>query len=440
MNIFIVSDQYYPIGGGIQQYLRGLSRQLTAWGHQVRHLTRAIEGCPEEEMWPEGRVIRTPLLLDAVPNPHFVLERWLQLVPLIEAVGPDVVYANHHTSVATIKACQRLGVPVVYGCHGWGLLCPLKTRFLKPDNSLCFNERNEKSCFECYKMAHSMPRVRSVRSAISRIRWVYRARKDISEKVVRYDSFQEILDCADARIILAKTWTKFFAPDNTFHIPLGIDVNLFHPVPAAPFRRKYSIEGTYVLVTSRIHNTKGQDWAIRALAHLPEEMKLVLAGNSSLFAGPKHEDNVHTRRARELIEELGLRDRVIFTGFLNTEELIQAYSGAAATLVPSVWLDPYPTVTLEAMACSCPVVLTANSGTAELVTDSVEGYVVPRMDPEAIAEAVLKILPHREEMGKAVREKVVRELNWPKIAGGVLEVLKMVIESKQSRPYLSGKL
>lgn len=436
MKVLLVSDQYYPLGGGIEQYLRALGQQLTDWGHQVTYLTRAVEGCPDEEVCPEGRVIRTPLLLDAIPDPKAVLDRWQQLVPLIKSIGPEVVYANHHTSLATIKACQHLEIPAVYGCHGWGLLCPLRIRLLKPDNSLCYNERSDRNCLNCRKMMSPAPQIRGlgrtlVRSTLRRLRWGYNTRKYTSAKVAQYNEFQDILESADAHIVLARAWKRFIAPDDTFAIPLGLDIDIFDGVSAGPFRQKYGVEGPYLLVASRIHNTKGQDWAIRAMPHLPEELKLVVAGNVTLFTGPKHEeDNIHVRRARQIVEELGLQDRVIFAGFLETEELVQAYSGAAVTLVPSVWLEPFGYVTVEAMACECPVVVTENCGSAEVVTDGVEGYIVPRMDPQAIAEAVLNILPCRDEMGRAAREKVVRELNWPKIAGEVLEVLEVAVESK----------
>jgi glycosyltransferase involved in cell wall biosynthesis len=424
MRIIIVVEEHYPIGGGIQQYLRGLGAQLRRMGHTVTLLTRAIEGCPEREEWPEGTVIRTPVLVGALQEPAVVLARWPQLVPLIAAAAPDVVYANNHASVATIKACQHLGVPVVYGCHGWGLLCPLRVRFLRPDNSLCFNERSVERCVACQRMRQAPSRVTGMRSALRRLIWGARLRRDIARRVAQYDAFQEILESANARIVLAHAHRAFFRSANTFAIPLGIDTEVFRPSPAEEFRQRYGIEGPYVLVTSRIHNTKGQVWAVRALAHLPPEVVLVLAGNTSLFEGPKHEDSVHARQVRQAAVECGVQRRVVFTGFLDVEELVQAYSGAVTTLVPSVWLEPFGYVTIEAMACACPVVVTNSCGTAELITDGLEGYVVPRMDAVALANAVRKILPRRDELGHAARRRVERELAWPIIARRVLQVFE----------------
>ena len=79
------------------------------------------------------------------------------------------------------------------------------------------------------------------------------------------------------------------------------------------------------------------------------------------------------------------------------------------------------------MVRACPVVATRNCGEAEIITDGVDGYVVPRMDAEAIARAVMDVLPRREEMGRAARDKVLQELAWSRIAKSVLKVLQTVV-------------
>ncbi len=394
-------------------------------GHEVTNLTRTVPGCPNEDNWPEGRIIRTPLFAGAIKDPAAVLSRWRELSSVIESLSPDVVYANHHTSLATVRACRMLSIPVAYGCHGWGLLCPLKIRFLRPDDSLCLNERSRGNCLHCYEMLSSKPV--GIRAMVRHLGWLIEARRNINRLVEQYDGFQETLESANARIVIAEAWRGFFKSRNTFQVPLGMDTQTFRHVSDGPFRNKYRVDGPYVLVTSRIHNTKGQEWAVRAMEFLPPEIKLVLAGNSSLFNGPRHEQNMHTGRVRGIIEQKGLRERIIFTGFLETTELVQAYSGALAAIVPSVWLDAGPYVTIEAMACECPVVVTRNCGTAALIEDGVEGFVVDRKDPEAIAESVLKIMADRERMGKAACEKVVQACNWEKIAGKIAGVFKSVI-------------
>jgi glycosyltransferase involved in cell wall biosynthesis len=250
----------------------------------------------------------------------------------------------------------------------------------------------------------------------------------VRKKVVLYNDFQKILDSANARIGNSRLTAKLFHAKPSIGIHLGLDTNYFKPTTSTSFRERYGIhDNKYLLVTSRIHNTKGQDWAIRALQYIPNDIILVLAGNTTIY-GPKHEDNIHTRRAREIIDSLNLRDRIIFTGFLNQDELIQAYSGAICTIVPSVWLETFGYVTVESMSCECPVVVTENCGSAELVTNGIDGYVIPRMNIKAISDAVEMIIPRRSEMGLAARYKIKKELSWIKITQEVLQVMKISLK------------
>ncbi len=157
MNIAVFIDRYYPIGGGIQQYLRGLCRQWRTEGHKLTIVTKTIDGCPATEACEEGRIVRTPVLEDALSSPWLTLKKWRELTPIISEINPDVVYANNHSSVAAIRACRHMDIPVVYCCHGWGLFCPLKIRFLKPDNSLCHNLRNLQNCMNCRRLQSAGP-------------------------------------------------------------------------------------------------------------------------------------------------------------------------------------------------------------------------------------------------------------------------------------------
>ncbi|ERN40346.1 glycosyltransferase [Rubidibacter lacunae KORDI 51-2] len=437
MKILLFSDQWYPIGGGIEQYLKGLAAELQRRGADVAMLTAGHDGCPEREIWQGIEVVRTRLLNGAIRDPAPVLARWPHMVPLVEAIAPDIIFANHHTSVAAIEIARHLDLPVVYGYHGTGLLCPQRIRFLKPDKSLCYNERSVDNCLACRREMTNLDRVTGVRSALNALHRLIRPdsiRQQVSERVARYDRYQALLESADALVVQAPAWMQFFRGDRPIYAPrYGIDTETFRPVDASSFRQKYGVGERYVLVTSRIHESKGQDWAIAALAGLPDDIQLVLAGNSSLFTGPKHEDNIHTQRARATIERLKLRERVVFTGFLKTEELVSAYSGAIATIVPSIWFDPYPNVLLEALACACPVVATETVGSAEVLTEGSNGYIVPRMDPQSIATAVKAIVPRRPDMGRAARQTAERDLNWEKVGGDVLQILERAIADRRAR-------
>jgi glycosyltransferase involved in cell wall biosynthesis len=452
LKILFVSDQYYPIGGGIEQYLRGLSRYVTGIGHDVVHLTRAIEGEPEREEWPDGLVLRSDLLVGAIREPQRVLDRWREWVPLIEEIAPDLVFANHHTSLAAIRAARALGLPSVYVCHGWGLLCPNRFRLLRPDpaETICLNERSVLDCTLCaaWKRTRGAPESKEAEAnatAVERGLLLARTRLEVSGRrlarragwsippsriertVETYDAWAKILHSTDAIVSLSDMYRAFFDHANTHVVPLAVDEALYHPVDPKPFREDFGIRGPYVVVAGRIHHNKGQRWAVEALAELPEEVSLVLAGNTRLFEGDRVESNVHSEEVRRVIERLGVGDRVVFTGLLDATALRQAYSGALAALVPSIWAEPYGLVTLEAMSCACPVVVTSNTGSSEAVVDGWNGYVIERFDPGSLAAAVRKIAKQRDELGRRALQAVDRAHRWPVVGGRLLSLFEQLV-------------
>ena len=201
----------------------------------------------------------------------------------------------------------------------------------------------------------------------------------------------------------------------------------YKPVDDTEVRAKFNLTGDYILVPGRLNNIKGQEYAIKALEFLDEDIKLVITGNASLFEGDPNDLGWYGKKIKDLIESKDLKNRVIFTGFVNKEELIQFYSGAKVTIIPAVWLETFGYVTVESLCCATPVVVTRNCGSAECVDNSC-GRIIERKNPEAIANAVKEIWDKSTAMGIAGREKMIKELNWRITADKTLEVFNKVLE------------
>jgi len=95
----------------------------------------------------------------------------------------------------------------------------------------------------------------------------------------------------------------------------------------------------------------------------------------------------------------------IFTGFLEGEELCQAYASADLFVFPST-TDTFGNVVLEAQASGVPVIVSDQGGPQENLLDGETGLVVPANDAEAFAEAVTKLLENperRQRMSEASR-------------------------------------
>jgi glycosyltransferase involved in cell wall biosynthesis len=142
------------------------------------------------------------------------------------------------------------------------------------------------------------------------------------------------------------------------------------------------------------------DAALRTLAHLPDARLLV--------TGTVLEDG------RGLADELGLADRVLFTGRYAQREAVDIYRRAHLLLHPKV-NDPCPNVVLEGLACGLPVVHSASGGTPELVAEA--GIGVPSEttwdedvppNPRQLAVAVRDVLDRLDDYRAAARERALQ--------------------------------
>jgi glycosyltransferase involved in cell wall biosynthesis len=114
-----------------------------------------------------------------------------------------------------------------------------------------------------------------------------------------------------------------------------------------------------------------------------------------------------------LARELDLGDHLHLAGSMPEDEVRKALADADMFLLPS-HAEPLGVVVMEAMAMGVPVIVTRAGGVAEIVTDGVDGLMVPPGDAPALAEAVLALAndPQRGvELGAAGRRSVVERFD-----------------------------
>jgi glycosyltransferase involved in cell wall biosynthesis len=185
-------------------------------------------------------------------------------------------------------------------------------------------------------------------------------------------------------------------------IHCGIDPAAFRPVErggAGPLR---------IIAVGTLHEVKGQ-------IHLIEACGLLAARGVDVtctFIGDGPDRDALEAR----VGELGLADRVTFAGRLTTDAVAAALGEADVLAAPSVPTrggkrEGIPVVLMEAMATGLPVVASRLSGIPELVTDGVDGLLVPPGDDTALADALARLADDpalRERMGAAGRDTVLR--------------------------------
>lgn len=191
-------------------------------------------------------------------------------------------------------------------------------------------------------------------------------------------------------------------------LPCMVDGDAFTPGDKSPaLIQRYDLAGAKVLMTvARLWSGdiyKGVDVTIRALPKIatvfPEVNYLVIGRGDD------------QPRLAQLTQELGVRDRVVFAGFVPTSDLVEHYRVADAYIMPSQ--EGFGIVYLEAMACGKPVLAGDADGSADPLQDGRLGWRVPHRDPDAVAAACIEILKGEDQRcdGEWLREQCLAQFS-----------------------------
>jgi colanic acid/amylovoran biosynthesis glycosyltransferase len=192
-----------------------------------------------------------------------------------------------------------------------------------------------------------------------------------------------------------------FPLDKLSTIHLGIE-------PAPPVAPHARDEQPYFLFVGRFVEKKGATHLLKAMRLLHNGGKaprLIMIGDGPL-------DGELRRTAASLPE-------VSFLGWQAPAEVRARMHGAMALIVPSATAstgdeEGLPTVVLEAMAQGTPVIGSRHSGIVEAVTDETDGLLVPPGDPQALAEAIERLIHDqglRQRLGIAAKRTVAHRFD-----------------------------
>jgi len=173
------------------------------------------------------------------------------------------------------------------------------------------------------------------------------------------------------------------SPERVSVIYNGIRLQNFQPIPVAEAKRALGFDPAVPRVGAfrRLAPEKGLPFALRAWAKVIQEFptaRLMVVGQGRLEG-----------ELRALAQELGLEERVEFPGFqANPVPLMAACD---VIIVPSL-IEPFGLAAIEGMAMERPVVVSDAGGLAEIVSDGENGLIVPRGQPEPLADAIRRLL------------------------------------------------
>lgn len=208
----------------------------------------------------------------------------------------------------------------------------------------------------------------------------------------------------------------------------GIEVDSFdRDLDGRPFRTQYAIPDDAPLVgmVGRLRPWKGQIPFLHMAAHILRQQPMcyfVIVGGANFAV---HDD--YPQQMQNLARELGIGERVIFTGGLDD---VQPPLAALDVFVHPGEPEPFGLVNIEAMAMAKPVVAFAHGALPEIVQDGVTGLLIPPGDIPVLAAAVISLLEDvekRQQMGHNGRARAETHFTIQRTAQEVSGIMCQVL-------------
>lgn len=361
VKVLLGSDTYPPDVNGASHFTERLAMGLLGRGHTVHVIAPSPTGRSFTEER-HGAVVhrlrshRYPL----VDNFHICMpwEVAPTITRIVDDVAPDVVHVQNHfvTGRFLARTCNKRNVPLV------------ATNHFMPEN-----------------LVELAPIPRAVQDRVSQMAW-----RDVGRVFRRAG----VVTAPTPRAVeLLERSTKL---QGATAISCGIDAR---PYRAAAQRAIHSDVPT-ILFVGRLDQEKRVNELIDAVAQLPGGVayRLEIVGDGTCRA-----------RWQAQANERGLDGRVIFRGFVDDDQLLDAYGRCDIFVMPGV-AELQSLVTLEAMAAGKPVLAADAMALPHLVRPDVNGYLYTPGDSAELSRHLARLLADpklRERLGQASQRMVM---------------------------------
>ncbi|MEX0749944.1 MAG: glycosyltransferase [Dehalococcoidia bacterium] len=384
--------------GGMNVYVRELSRELGARGYEVDVFTRRTSAAdPEVQPFgPNARVINVDAgptdTIDKLRIADYLDEFELNVLAFAAREGAvyDLVHSHYWMSgKVALALCERWSVPHV-------------------------------------AMFHTLGEVKM------------RARLSEHEPAARMEAETAVAAAADCIVVASRhelhLLTTLYRADESriAVVPCGVDLERFYPMDKEQARRALELKDgdRIILFVGRIEPLKGIDILISAAAQLHEDENFRV-----LIVGGDGRAEAELAQLRALAERLDIDHHISFVGAVPHEDLPMYYNAADVCVVPSYY-ESFGLVAVEAMACGVPVVASRVGGLTSTISDGETGYLIPWRCPEPFAERLELLLDNdelRQSFGRAGREAVER-YRWANVADAVAALYEELLLIYASYP------
>lgn len=420
MRILFLNDLWDPrIGSSVRQMYQH-AELLRADGHE----TLIVTTTPDRALVGRATVEGSELVrIHSDYPPRFRAWKSLRnravIGPLREALRewkPDVAHSHlihSHLSYAALTEARAAGAGVVFTAHDSMTYCYQKLDCFhggaEHDWALRDYQANWQKCLPCQRFRYRPDRNARIATVLAR---------DVDRFTVVSDELGAAVRANGIRV------------DRTIHNALRLSSELPGADAARAFREKHKLTGKLLIAMGgRLHALKGILQLFDMLAHLRAEfpdLRLVVMGKRELYE----------REFADAAIARGVGDLVVATGWLDGAELAAAYAALDVLVSPSICLETFGLVNLEAMEHSKPVVATEFGGCKEVVEDGVTGLVANPFRKEEFAERIARLLRDpalRRSMGEAGRRRLEAHFTIRRLHAEFLEEYELAHAAAQAR-------
>jgi glycosyltransferase involved in cell wall biosynthesis len=359
MKIIHVLAYYGDYLGGLQNYVRELAKRQKAEGHDVKIITSTLYGNQKEI---DGvQIIRCKSWFSLFRTPFVPSLPFKLLVEDCDVVHAHLPSPGLDLSV-TFKKWLNPKAKLIVTIHNYAP----KTSFLKKIFSWVNNN---------ILIGFALRKADKI---------IFTTRGFADSLTYSFDKKKEII------------------------IPLGVDLKKFNP--------KEKWDKNQILFVGRMIPEKGLHILVKAVKSLKDkypELKL-LAIVSEVYGGFNKYESELKKEGKGFLKIL--RN-------IPNELISKHYAGSNMLVMPSLDIDSFGFVLIEAMACGCPVITSDLSGPASIVNKNV-GLVVPRGNINETAKAIISLLNKGKDMRKNCRKYAEENFNWDNINKKILEIYR----------------
>jgi len=235
---------------------------------------------------------------------------------------------------------------------------------------------------------------------------------------------------SDVTLIVASKWMQDRIKKSPllghlpcYHIPFGIDLDVFKPKSKLECRMKLGIASDHKVIAFRdvglkSDRFKGLRWLMEALEiykpQVPTTLLIFEDGKGFKVLSPKY--------------------NVCMLGWVDGENLADALSAADVFLMPSIQ-EAFGLMAVESMACGTPVIVFEGTSLPDVIKAPLGGLAVPAKDSVALAGAIKRILDDdelRSELGRQARQIAESEYAFPLYVQRHIRLYEEVIERHQN--------